>query len=204
MNIPRAVVFAAVCLILGSVGVRDASAYDVWFMITYDVSLATGETGDFVGDPGWRGFGVQGWSFRSPRLSWGFVTGWHNFYEKTAETFQIENVTISGTQARFLDAIPALVGVNYHFGDRGYRVRPYLGVKGGAYWISHRVEIGTVNVIINRKWHLGVAPEAGITFLTPDLEFYGFLSADYNHAFSRDDSIDYTYLSLSIGFVYIL
>jgi hypothetical protein len=79
-----------------------------------------------------------------------------------------------------------------------------LGLAGGAYWVSQRLEIGTVNLIINERWHVGVAPEAGITFLTPDLDLYGFISADFNYIFSREDSIDYTYVTLSLGIVYLL
>ena len=84
------------------------------------------------------------------------------------------------------------------------RIRPYGAIKAGPYWIYQRLEVGTVKINITRGGHRGVAPEVGITFLTPDLDFYGFMSADFNYVFSRDDSINFTYLSLSLGFVYLL
>jgi outer membrane protein W len=125
-------------------------------------------------------------------------------YKTTRELIQIENITIAGTQVRYLDFIPITIGVDYHFLGRDSRVRPYVGVAGGAYRVRQRMEIGTVNLIIHRDWHAGVVPEAGFTFLTPDMEFYGFISAEFNYVFSRDDSIDYTYVTFSLGIVYLL
>jgi hypothetical protein len=196
-------VAALASLTVGSVP-RDAHARATWFILAYVPSYATGKTNDFIDVPGYYGFGVEGRSFESKRLSWAFETGWQNMYEKTAETFQHENVTISGTQVRYLDFIPILLGADYHFGSRKNRIRPFAGVKGGVYYVGQRVEIGTVEIIVNRNWHLGTAPELGITFLTWDMEFYGYISADYNIVFPREDSITYTYLSVTIGFVYIL
>ena len=143
-------------------------------------------------------------SFVTDNLATGFVIGWHNIYEKTGDTTtQIDNVTISGTQVRYIDFIPILAAANFHFFDRSYRIRPYVGAKGGVYWVKQRVEIGFVDVIINKNWHLGAAPEAGFTFLTGAMDIYGIVSGDYTYILSREDSIDYTYWSVSLGFVYV-
>jgi hypothetical protein len=196
-------VLVAAIAIYASVGVNYARAYDVWGIITYDIAFATGATRDYISETGFIGFGVEGHSFDRNHISTGFVIGWQNLYEKTDEILHVDNVTISGTQVRYLDFLPFLWGVNYHFGDRSYRLRPYVGAKAGTYYVSQRVDIGTVEIIVNRNWHLGVSPEVGFTFLTPTTDFYGFLSADYNYVFSRDDSVDYSYVGLSIGFVYV-
>ncbi|MCK5406898.1 MAG: hypothetical protein KAJ37_05570 [Candidatus Krumholzibacteria bacterium] len=203
MVLRKTSLLVAAVAIYASFSVNDARAYDVWGIIMYDISFATGATRDFISDPGYIGISVEGRSFDKNHVSTGFVIGWQNLYEKTDEIIQLDNVTISGTQVRYLDFLPILWGVNYHFGDRSCRLRPYLGAKVGTYYVSQRVDIGTVEIIVNRNWHLGVSPEAGFTFLTPTTDFYGFLSADYNYVFSRDDTIDYSYAGLSIGFVYV-
>lgn len=190
-------------VIFVSVGVHSARANDVWGIITYDIGFTAGATRDFISDPGFIGVAVEGRSFDGNHFSTGFLLGWQNFYQKTDEIIQIDNVTISGTQVRYLDVLPILWGVYYHFGDRSSLVRPYGGAKAGAYWLSQRVEIGTTIVNISKSWHAGVSPEIGITFLTPDLDFYGFAGVDYNYVFSKKDEIDYSYLSLRLGFVYI-
>jgi len=176
----------------------------MWLLATYEPSIAVGDTRDFISDPGWFGVGLEWRSFQNKHLAWSASASWHHMYETTRELIHIDNTTIGGTQVRFLDFVPIVLGANYHFLGRGNRIRPYLGLAGGAYWVSQRLEIGTVNLIINEMWHVGVAPEAGITFLTPDLDLYGFISADLNYIFSREDSIDYTYVTLSLGIVYLL
>jgi len=185
-------------------GYTDAHARALWFILAYTPSYGVGKTHDFVSNPGYYGFSVEGRSFENKKLSWSFEAGWQNMYQKTDETFQYENATITGTQVRYLDFIPIMLGADYHFGSRASRIRPFIGIKGGTYYVEQRVDIGTVEVIVNKNWHLGTAPELGITFLTWDMEFFGFLSADYNIVFPRKDSITYTYISVNIGFVYIL
>lgn len=181
-----------------------ARAREDWVLLTYDVSFPVGDTGDFIDAVGWRGFGLEGRSFITDQINGGFVLGWHNLYQKSEDkTAQIDNVTISGTQARFIDFVPILAGVNYHFFDRSYRIRPYVGVKGGLYWIKQRVEVGFIDVIVNRNWHVGLAPEAGFTFLTGELDIYGFVNGDFTYILGRDESIDYTYVGMSLGFVYV-
>jgi hypothetical protein len=197
------ITLVAAMAILVSVEVHQAGASDVWGILTYDVAFTAGATRNFIGDPGFLGFSVEGRSFDGNHLSTGFVLGWHNFYEKTDDVIQVDNVTISGAQVRYLDFLPLLFGLNYHFGDRSSRVRPYGGLKAGAYWVSQRVKVATVDVIINRGWHVGASPEIGLTFLTPDLDFYGFLSADYNYVFTDSEDDDFSYTSVRIGFVYI-
>jgi hypothetical protein len=184
--------------------VSDSRAREDWFILTYDISIPVGDTADFISEIGWRGIGIEGRWFVTDNFNPGFVLGWQNMYEKfTDATTQVDNATISGTQVRYLDFIPILVGANYHFFDRSYRIRPYVGVKGGVYWVKQRVEIGFVDVIINKNWHLGAAPEAGFTFLTGSTDIYGFVSGDFTYVLGREDSIDYTYWGVSLGLVYV-
>jgi hypothetical protein len=200
----KAAIVAATAVIVVGAGARDARSQGMWIVMTYEPSIAVGDAGDFVDDPGWYGVGLEWRSFKGNRVAWSLSASWHNMYKTTRELIQLENTTIGGTQVRFLDFVPLLVGAKYHFLSRQYRVRPYVGMSGGAYWVNQRMEIGTVNLVINSNWHFGLAPEVGITFLTPDLDLYGFISSDFNYVFSRDDSIDYTYVTVSLGIVYLL
>jgi len=182
----------------------DTRAREDWFLLTYDLSIPVGDTADFISDIGWRGVSIEGRSFVTDNFNTGFLLGWHNLYQQYSDaTTQVDNVTISGTQIRYIDFFPILLGINYHFFDRSYRIRPYVGAKGGVYWVKQRVEIGFVDVIINKNWHLGVAPEAGFTFLTGSTDIYGFVAGDFTYILSREDSIDYTYCGVSLGFVYL-
>lgn len=185
-------------------GAHEARSRGMWIVVTYQPSIAVGKTGDFVSEPGYIGFGGEWRSFRDEHLAWSLSGSWNNFYETTDELIQIDNVTISGTQVRYLDFVPILVGIDYHFLSKRSRIRPYVSLASGAYWARQRMEIGSVNLIMKESVHVGVTPGLGITFLTPDLDIYGFVSSDFNYILSREDSIDYTYVTLNIGFVYLL
>jgi hypothetical protein len=181
-----------------------SDAREDWFLVTWDLSMGSGDTRDFISDVSWRGFGVESRSFVTDNLNLGFVLGWHNLYEKTTDAIEeIDNATISGTQVRYIDFIPVLASANFHFFDRTYRIRPYVGAKGGAYWVKQRVEIGLVDVVLNKNWHLGVAPEIGITTSSWARDVYGFFSGDYTYILGREDSIDYTYWGFSAGLVFL-
>jgi len=195
---------AAAAAIFICAGARESRSQGMWFMMMYQPSIAVGDTREFISSPGYYGFGAEGRSFRNDHLAWSVSVSWQNMYETTDDLIHIENVTISGTQVRYLDFVPLLAGANYHFLSRKNRIRPFLGLAAGAYWVKQRLEIGNVDLILNHNWHFGLAPEVGITFLTPDMEFYGFVSSDFNYVFSRKDSIDYTYVTISLGFVYLL
>ncbi len=204
MCLHKIIIVLLLVAVAAGAGADRARAGVVWFMMTWEPSIAVGETADFIDSPGYIGFGVEGRSFETGNLAWTVSVAWHNMYQTTDDLIHFDNVTISGTQVRYLDFVPLLLGTDYHFLDRGSRIRPFVGVAGGAYWVNQKMDIGTVEVIFDKRWHVGVAPEVGITFLTPDLEFYGFISSDFNYIFSRGDSTDYTYVTVKLGFVYLL
>jgi hypothetical protein len=176
----------------------------MWFGVTYEPTLAVGDTRDYISRPGYYGVGVEWRSFRDNRLALSLSASWQVIYETTDDILQVNNTTISGTQVRYIDFIPLAAGANYHFLSRNNRIRPFMGLAAGAYWVKQRFEIGSVDFILNKNWHFGLAPEVGITFLTPDMEFYGFLSSKFNYIFARENSIDYTYVTLRLGIVYLL
>jgi hypothetical protein len=202
--IRKAALLAAAATAVVCAGVRVSRSQVVWFVPTYEPSIAVGDAGDFVTNPGYVGVGGELRTFRGKRLAWSLSGSWQNMYETTDEIVHIENVTISGTQVRYLDFVPLLIGADYHFLGRERRIRPFVGLAAGTYWVRQRVKIGTVDIELNKNWHFGLAPQLGITFLTPDPDFYGFIGSDFNYIFSRKDSIDYMYVTLSLGFVYLL
>ena len=176
----------------------------MWFGIDYEPTIAVGKTRDYISWPGYYGAGFEWRTFRSHHVAWSLSAARQVMYQTTDDVLVVGNTTISGTQVRYLDFIPLLAGVNYHFLGRKNRIRPFLELSAGAYYVKQRFEIGSVNFVLNDNWHFGLTPEVGLTFLTPDLDFYGFVSTKFNYVFARDNSIDYTYVTLRLGFVYLL
>ena len=176
----------------------------MWFGITWEPTIAVGDAGDYLSRPGYYGIGLDGRAFQTDHLAWSLAVSWQVLYETTSDLLQIGNVTITGTQVRYFEFVPVLAGANYHFLGRKNRVRPFVGLGAGAYRVKQRFEIGSVNFVLNQDWHFGLAPEAGFTFLTTDMELYGFVSSKFNYVFSRDDSIDYTYVTIRLGIMYLL
>jgi hypothetical protein len=198
------VIALSAALIVAVTGAREVRSQGMWIVMTYEPSIAVGDAGDFVDEPGWYGAGLEWRSFKSDHVAWSLSASWQTMYMTTRDLIIMDNVTIGGTQVRYLEFIPLTVGLEYQPLGRRSRFRPYLGVAGGAYYVKQRMEIGTVELIINKNWQAGVVGQAGISFLTPNMDIYGFIGADYNYVFSRGGSIDYTYVTMRLGIVYLL
>jgi hypothetical protein len=54
----------------------------------------------------------------------------------------------------------------------------------------------------NNNWHFGFYPEVGV-FIPVSFDMGINVAAKYNYAVGASDSIDYTYLALSVGFTWL-
>jgi opacity protein-like surface antigen len=166
---------------------------------TYDMAIPLGNTSDFGGGFSPRGFGLDFQYLFNPNWSLGLATGWQVFDHKTTEAadFRDGNVTIQGTQHRYLNAIPLLVAGHYYV--RNWLPEwclPFAGFGLGTYWAERRVDIG-LYTINDSAWHFGIAPEVGIGFRVGHT--LPILRVRYNHPFSSGGSGDLPYLNISVG-----
>jgi outer membrane protein W len=187
-------------LLLGT----DAYAQDYWFGFEYNTVLPSGDVTDFTGDWSWRGGSFGGRRMVRDNTSVGFWAGWHVMNEVSAETVSIRgadnSLDFSGTQYRYLNSFPIMVNAHWYGGTMG-RLRPYVGVNVGTYFIERRVEVGLF-LFDDDNWHFGLAPEAGFTFPI-GWRARGLFNARFNWAASAGGSGDITYWNLGFGIAWM-
>jgi outer membrane protein W len=186
-----------IIIILGTVSVQAQSSF---FGMTYDVSLPTDKTDDFISGVQWRGMGIEGRWYTSENMSLGFAWDWNVFQETLLATAERENMAITGNQVRNINAFPFLMTAHYYL-EGGSVVQPYFGLGAGVYFVKKRLDVGIYN-IDEDKWQFGVAPEVG--FLFPmDLGFNLLLKLKYNYAFETTNAPAVSYFGINVGFASI-
>ena len=168
--------------------------------INYSVGLPTGDLKDFTDNTSFRGISFEAKNFRTEQISVGFSLGWQIFKERLEGTFSQPGQDVTGTQVRYLNALPIMVTGHYQFGDPG-GARPYAGVGLGTVHSLQRTEVGLFT-ISNNNWHFGFYPEVGV-YIPVSFDMGINVAAKYNYALGTSDSIDYSYLSLSVGFTWL-
>jgi hypothetical protein len=170
--------------------------------VTWQVSGNTGDSGDFIDEVSFIGFGLEGHSYISRHFSIGLSFDWQVFDKQTTETVQLEEgaAALTGKQFRYINAFPMLVNLHLYAGDV-HDFRMFLGAGIGAYYIMQRLQIGLAN-IENKDWFFGGGPEFG--FMIPLEEVYFYTSGRINYAVRNlDDTEDaYTWWSAKIGIGY--
>ncbi len=179
-------------------------------LLTYDMSIPFGDTKAFsIEGFSWRGLSGQVRFFIKPKLSAGLYFGLHVFHGETKQTADI-NIkdkipgAITGTQFRYINSIPIMLGMNYHAGkDTGTQV--FFGLNAGVFGVEEKVDIGLFSVD-QFVWHFGLAPEIGV-IMPIGYNMSLTASVKYSYAFSAGpplagESSSQSYLSLSIGLGY--
>ena len=173
------------------------------FSISYDIGLTLGGTSEYISQPSFRGFGLEGRGFITDNLSYGGAFSWAVFYEEVGPeewTREGEDGTVYGKQYRYINSFPLMATMHYYFGEWN-STRLYAGGGIGANIVNQRTDVG-IYVVKDEKWRFGLAPEVGV--LIP-INFNSSLnlSAKYQYAVKAGDSDAVSYLSFKIGFAFM-
>ncbi len=178
-----------------------------WFgSATYQMSLPSGDTENFVGETSFAGFGMDFRYNFQRNATVGFNFGWNIFHERVSETVYLETDNpgaITGTQDRYLNALPIMANAHYYIGKRG-NIQPYIGLNLGGYYMYQKFSIG-VSTIEEDSWEWGVAPEIGV-IIPINREVGVIVNGKYNYAFTGESilggDINHSYMGFNIGFVW--
>lgn len=177
-----------------------AQVVDYYSTVNYTLSIPLGDTKDFISNTSFRGFSFEFGRFFTEEISVGFLFAWSVFHENfPRDTYELENLTLTGKLYRYINAFPLMAVGRYHFTPES-RLRPYLGLASGAYVINRVSDIG-VHRFENKNWHFGLAPEAGL-IVGVGAEAYINMTARYNHAFPSAGTT-HSWLSLQAGITFI-
>jgi hypothetical protein len=181
----------------------EASAQDWYGLATWNISFPTADTKEFVDETSFRGFNLEFRKAVDAATTVGIMSGWDVFHERTDETVEFENGAVTGSQDRYINAFPIMLGVHRYLGERG-GTRPYLGVNAGGWVLIRTARIG-ISEIEEDSWDWGVIPEAGL--VVPMSYGSSFIvNGRYQWSFTSQDLAgndeDLTYWSIHIGFAW--
>jgi outer membrane protein len=168
--------------------------------VQYEMSFATGDLGEYISQPSFRGFSVQYRKTVTDFLMVGIDAGWNVFYEKKDyDSYTVGTATLSGVQWRTQNQVPLLVSADYVIIPDG-RVRPYVGLGIGTMYSERSTDMGTWRLVQN-PWHFALKPEAGVLVeMSPASAFK--LSAKYLTGFSAGDLETQGYFTIAVGFAF--
>jgi hypothetical protein len=180
-------------------GLMAAQGRSKWFGLTWSMASPTQNSQDFVSDYSFRGLGLE-WLQLKGSNSFGLSLGWNAMNDEGLTTQTADQADLTGFQFRYINAYSILLAGHHYLGEAG-RVRPFLGVKAGTYYIDRRIDVGLWRISDN-NWHVGVAPEIGFAVpMAGNLQYESFYTAvRYNYAVAAGDAPYQSWVSVDVGF----
>lgn len=184
----------------------NSQAQNYTWGMTYSMGLGVGEAHDYISNPAFAGFTLEGHKMIKPYFSIGIIAGWNIFNEKDINSTKVGTVTLTGEQARYLNIFPILANASFYYKNKNSKFVPFFRAHLGTYYILQRFDIG-VYTIDNDNWHLGIAPEVGFMYkVSPEIDI--LVNGRYNYAFDSgtrfggDENNDYSFFSINLGICY--
>ena len=193
----KLIYITAICL-LTSFGAKAQGMMSV----SYDIGVPMGGTSDFIGQPSFRGFGLEGRVFIYDYLSYGGSFNWSVFYEEVeAQEWPLEDGgTAYGKQYRYINSFPLMATMHYYFGEWN-STRLYAGTGIGTQKINQRRDVGLYTVE-DRDWRFAIAPEIGV-LIPVNYNSSLNISARYQYAAKTGKTDAVSYLSFKIGLAFM-
>jgi hypothetical protein len=128
---------------------------------SYSIGIPLGNLDNYITAGSFRGANFEGLKEINSKLAVGWILGWNVFAEKREnEVYTNDNLTIRGTQYRYMNLFPMLARGLYEFGAPD-APRPFIGSGLGVTADIARTNIGLYS-FQKTGWHFTIAPEAGI------------------------------------------
>lgn len=168
--------------------------------LAYTVGFGTGDLGDFISKPSFRGATFEYHRLVKPNLGVGFETGWSAFYEESDyATYTDGTESISGKQFRYCSTVPIMASANYYF-KPGEDFNPFAGVGVGTEFSRSDLDMGVYTKQVN-TWHFAVKPEVGVIFRVAATTGV-VVSAKYYNAFKTAEIGTRSYVAANVGLVW--
>lgn len=168
--------------------------------LQYSMGFGTGDLGDFIGTPSFRGFTIDYRQMAQPNVGVGVDIGWNVFYsEKTNGVYTIDDLSYSGKQYRYNNQIPILVAADYYT-KPGEKINPFVGFGLGTMFSRRNTDMGQYT-LQQDAWHFAIRPEAGI-LVDAGTGTSFTVTAKYYYGFEAGDLPSQGYFALNFGFVF--
>jgi hypothetical protein len=122
-------------------------------MATWNVSIPTEDTKKFVDETSFLGFGLEFRKEFKPSTTVGILGSWEVFHQRTSGSIDIGSGTITGSQDRYINSFPIMLGLHRYFGTAG-ATRPYIGINAGGFVLIQTLRVG-LSEIEDDTWEWG-------------------------------------------------
>lgn len=185
---------------LASIGGLYAQSHTA---LTYSIGFPTGDLGDYISQPSFRGVTLDYHKLIQPNIGVGFSLGWNVFYEDLPnDTYTIDNVSLSGKQYRYMNYWPMLAKGTYYL-KPGETINPYVGLGVGTIYSLRNTNMNLYTVEVD-AWNFALQPEVGVLFNAGDAAAITVVAKYYN-GFAAGGDLDtaQSYFTLNLGFTFI-
>lgn len=170
---------------------------------TYSMGFGTGDLGDYIQKPSFRGANLDFRKMVTPNVGVGFSVGWNVFYEaKGEDSYTLGNSTLSGKQYRYSNNIPMMVNGAY-FLKPGETLNPFVGLGMGTMYTRRNTDMN-LYTLEQEAWNFLLQPEFGVQYLVNDATAIT-VSGKFNYGFKAGSELDaaQSYFALNVGFSFI-
>jgi len=168
----------------------------------YSMGFAVGDFRDFIDEPSFRGFFMDGRGMINEKFSIGGGMGW-NIYNQSYDraTYEFEGGALTGQKWNYFFQMPLFVNAHYYFTHQG-AIQPRVGISTGGYYTEYEIQMGTFS-LYDKEWVFGFTPEIEV-YVPFGTSHWGMsVSGKYNYLFYNDNRIDgLQNFSLDIGFTF--
>lgn len=170
--------------------------------IHYVMSFGSGDLGDYISKPSFRGAVFEYQRNINKNVSAGIEFGWNVFYEKKDyNTYTIEPASLSGVQYRYSNNFPMLVTAEFNLKPDDF-VKPYANLGIGTMYTLRNTDMG-VWTLEEKAWHFALKPEIGILIeISTNAAFK--IAGKYYVGFASGDLDTQSYFAISGGFAFLL
>lgn len=194
MKIMKKVLLTAIALVIFGLSSNAQSRFS---KVNWEIGFPMGELKDFLHN---EDISLGGFSFDYRKMikdNWtvGGSGSWSFFNGSSREDVVDGTTTVSGLRQFYFNSLPFMVNTHYYKDIGSSQV--YIGTGVGGVWTLQRTDIGSF-FTDNDNFHFGVTPEIGFNIpvsFTSNIN----INAKYNMAFKTNKSIDYTYLTVGVG-----
>jgi hypothetical protein len=182
----------AICFLVSSVTFSQGT----YLGGTYSIGVPLNGIENYISSASFRGANFEGLKEIRSNVAVGWILGWNVFSEKRVnEVYTDDNLTMTGTQYRYMNLFPMLARSLYEFGEpQGFR--PYIGAGLGVTADIAKTNIGLYS-FEKTGWHFTFAPELGIKIPLGYTSLTGGLRYTYGVKTKELGSI--SYFSINLG-----
>ncbi|HTF16882.1 MAG TPA: outer membrane beta-barrel protein [Chryseolinea sp.] len=188
-------------LTIAIAAVTLTKAQNSYVDVAYSMGFGTGDMGDFIKKPSFRGISFDYRYAVQPNIAVGFNVAWNTFYEeKGSDTYTVDNASLTGKQFRYSNNVPILFTGTYFLSPEE-SICPYAALGIGTMYARRNTDMN-LYTLEQEGWPFVIQPEVGVRFQAVD-NMGVLVNVKYLNGFKAGDfDSAQSYFTLNVGFTF--